>query len=107
MEPFAIISHLLPYVLAIFAVYLCIALFRQRRAFGWLFLSAVFLEPFLKLIICAFRGRPLLPYRTISVGSDGIMQVSYRMDFPFLSILAVVGLFMLLRESQNKDGESR
>jgi hypothetical protein len=50
----------------------------------------------------AIRGRPLLAYKTVSADSDGIMQVSYRMDFPFLYIIAVAGLFMLVRESQKK-----
>jgi hypothetical protein len=102
MEALAIISHLLRYVLAILAVYFCVTLFRQRRACGWLFVSAVFLEPFVLLVMRAVRGSPLLAYKTVSAGSDGIMLVGYRMDFPFLYIIAVVGLFMLVRDSQKK-----
>jgi hypothetical protein len=32
----------------------------------------------------------------------GAVQVSYRMDFPFLYMIAVVGFFMLVRRSRNK-----
>ncbi len=100
MEALAIISHLLHYVLAILAVYFCIMLFRRGRALGWLLISAVFLEPFLLLVVRVIRGRQLLAYKTVSTGSDGIMQISYRMDFPFLYIVSVVGLFLLVRETQ-------
>jgi hypothetical protein len=93
MEALAIISHLLHYVLAVAALYFCITLFRRRRVWGWLLLSAVFLEPFYLLFARAIRGRPLLAYKSVSAGSDGIMQVSYRLDFPFFYILAVLGFF--------------
>ena len=102
MEALAIISHLLHFVLAILAIYFCVTLFRRHRACGWLLVSAVFLEPFVLLFMRAIRGRPLLAYKTVSAGSDGIMQVSYRMDLPFLYIIAVAGLFMLVRDSQKK-----
>ena len=102
MEALAIISHLLHFVLAILAVYFCVSLFRRHRECGWLLVSVVFLEPFVLLLMRAIRGRPLLAYKSVSAGSDGIMQVSYRMDFPFLYIIAVIGLFMLVRDSQKK-----
>ena len=102
MEAPAIISHLLHFVLAILAVYFCVTLYRRHHACGWLLVSAVFLEPFLLLVMRAIRGRPLLVYKTMAAGSDGIAQVSYRMDFPFLYIVAVIGLFMLVRHSQKK-----
>ena len=102
MEALAIISHLLHFVLAILAIYFCVTLFHRHRACGWLLVSAVFLEPFVLLLMRAIRGRPLLAYKTVSAGADGIMQVSYRMDFPFLYLIAVIGLFMLVRDSQKK-----
>ena len=102
MEALAITSHLLHYVLAVLAIYFCVTLFRRSRACGWLLVSAVFLEPFFLLVMRVIHGRPLLAYKTTSLGADGIMQISYRMDFPFCYIVAVVGLFMLVRESQKK-----
>ena len=102
MEALAIISHLLHYFLAVAALYFCIALFRRQRVWGWLLLSAIFLEPFYLLLMRAIRGRPLLPYKVVSAGSDGIMQVSYRLDFPFFYVLAVVGLFLVFRHAQMK-----
>ena len=101
-EALAIFSHLLHYVLAVAAVYFCVTLFRRGRGLGWLLLSAVFCEPFYLLFMRAIRGRPLLAYKSVSAGSDGIMQVSYRLDFPFLYILAVIELFLLFRQSQRK-----
>ena len=102
MEAIAIISHLLHYVLGILAVCFCITLFSQERMYGWLLVSLVFCEPFVLLIMRAVRGHPLFSYKTMSVGSDGVMQVSYRMDFPILYCAAVVGLFLLVRESRKK-----
>jgi len=99
MEAIAIISHLLHYALAVVAVSFCVILFRRHRLVGWLFLSAVFLEPFLLLVMRGFRGLPLLRYKTIcDVGPDGVQQMSYNIDFPFLYMLAVAGLFMIARE---------
>jgi hypothetical protein len=102
MEALAISSHLVRYVLSILAVYFCITLFLRRRALGWLLVSALFLEPFLLLVMRAIHGRPLLAYKTVSAGSDGVMQASYHMDFSFLYLVAVIGLFMLVRGSQKK-----
>jgi hypothetical protein len=95
METLAITSHLLRYLAAALAIYLCLALFRRDKAWGWLLLSAVFLEPFTLLLVRAFRGQAVLTYKSMAVGSDGVMQVTYRMDFPLLHLLAVVGLFWL------------
>jgi uncharacterized membrane protein len=100
MEIIAIISHLLRYVLAVVAVILCVMLFRRQRQFGWLFVGAVFLEPLLLLVMRAFRGRPLLSYKTQALGSDGVLHVNYQWDFPVLYILTVIGLFLLVREAR-------
>jgi len=100
MEAIAITSHLLHYILASLAVTFCIMLFRHYRQVGWLLVCEVFLEPFAVLLMRAIRGRPLLPYRTMGAGPDGIMHVNYSMDFPVLYILAVVGLFLLVRETR-------
>ena len=98
METIAIILHLLHYVLALLAVIFCIILFRHHRQIGWLLICAVFLEPFVLLVMRAVRGRPLLPYRAMVTGPDGIMHVGYRMDFSVFYIVAVVGLFLLVWE---------
>lgn len=105
MEALAIISHLLHFVLALSAIYFCVTLFRRHRACGWLLVSAVFLEPFVSLFMRAIRGRSLLAYKTVSAGAEGIAQITYRVDFPFLYTIAVVGLFLLVRDSQ-KNTES-
>jgi hypothetical protein len=98
MEALAILSHLLHYVLAITAIVLCVRFYRRQRQCGWLFLTAVFLEPFVLLIIRALRGRPLMPYKVVSSSPEPFMQVSYRIDFPFLLMLGVIGLFLLAKE---------
>ena len=98
MEALAILSHLLLYVLAIIAIALCVRFYRRHRQCGWLFLAAVFLEPFVLLIMRALRGRPLMPYKVVSSSPEPLMQVSYRIDFPFLLTLGVIGLFLLARE---------
>jgi hypothetical protein len=98
MEALALFSHLLHYVLAVVAVYLCVTLYRRHRQCGWLLVSAVFLEPFVLMLMRAVRGRPLLRYSTSGPAVDGADQLTYNVDFPVLYILAVVGLFMLVRE---------
>ena len=102
MEAVALISHLLRYVLAIVAILFCVALFRRQRACGWLLVGVVFLEPFVFLFMRAMRGRPWLAYKSVSASPDGVMEVSYRLDFPFFYIAAVVGLFMLMRGAREK-----
>ena len=97
MEALAILSHLLHYVLAIIAIALCVRFYRRQRQCGWLFLAAVFLEPFVLLIMRAMRGRPLMPYKVVSSGPEPFMQINYRIDFPFLLTLGVIGLFLLAR----------
>lgn len=104
MEALVIISHLLQYVLAVAALYFCIMLFRRRRFWGWLLLSAIFLEPFYLLFARAIRGRPMLAFKSVSEGSDGITEVTYSLNFPFFYILAVLGLFLLFRQAQMKIG---
>ena len=103
MEALALISHLFRHVLMFAALYFCITLFRRRGGFGWLFLGAVFLEPLYLLLWRFVHGRPLLAYKSVS-GGEGIMEVNYRVDFPFFYILSVVGLFLLYRQSQKKIG---
>ena len=93
----AIISHLVHYALAILAMILCVTLFLRQHQVGWLLVGAVFVEPLLLLVMRAFRGHPLFSYKTQALGSDGILHVNYQMDFPVLYILAVVGLFLLVR----------
>ena len=101
MEIIAIISYLLHYVLAVVAVILCVKLFRRRCQFGWLLVGAVFLEPLALLVMRAFRGRPLLSYETQTLGSDSVLHVNYRLDFPVLYILGVIGLFLLFRGTRH------
>jgi hypothetical protein len=99
MGTIAIISHLLHYVLAVVAVILCVLLFWRQHQLGWLLVGAVFLEPLILLAIRAYRGRPLLSYKTQALGSDGVLHINYQWDFPVLYILAVIGLFLLVREA--------
>lgn len=101
MEALAIIPHLLEFALGIIAVYCCVTLFRRQRSFGWLLLGTIFLEPFILTSIRAIHGHhPLLAYKTMSAGSDGLMHLTCRVDFLFLYIIAVIGLFMLIRSAQ-------
>jgi hypothetical protein len=64
--------------------------------------SGVFLEPFVLMLMRAVRDRPLLRYRTSGPAVDGVGQLTYNVDFPVLYILAVVGLFMLVREMRRE-----
>jgi hypothetical protein len=98
MEALAILSHLFHYVLALLAIFFCVQLYRRQRQHGWLFLAAVFLEPFVPLFMRALRGRPLMPYKVVSSGPEPFMQIEYRIDFPFLLMLGVIGLCLLARE---------
>lgn len=102
MEALAILSHLLHYVLAVIAVTICLRLYRPQRQWGWLFLSAIFLEPFVLLVMRVLNGRPLMPYKVVNHGADLIMNVTYRYNFPFLYLLALVGLVLLFRQTRGK-----
>ena len=101
MEALAIASHLSRYVLAAAAVYFCIHLFRHYHRKGWLLLGVLFLEPFCLLVIRFAKHRPLLAYRAIGQGEGGVSELTYRMDFPLFYIVAVVGLFLLFRETRH------
>lgn len=98
----AITSHLLHFVVALLAIWCCILLFRHHRQRGWILLAAIFLEPFVLLVMRAIRARPLLPYRTYGGVVDGALQVNYRIDFPVLLIVAAVGLWMLVRHARRE-----
>jgi hypothetical protein len=102
MEALALLSHLFHFVVAGLAVYFCAKLFLHHRARGWLLLGAVFLEPFVRPLIRAASGRPLLPYKSVTPSTDGILHVNYKMDFQFLYLISVIGLFLLFRDSRKK-----
>lgn len=101
MEILAFASQLLPLVLSGLAILYCILLFRQRRHFGWLLMGTIFLEPYSSFLLRAIYGRPLLIHSTVSLepGSHGMdTLVSYHFAFPIFYILAVVGLYLLVRD---------
>src|SRR5450432_2386791 len=98
MEVIAVISHLAHYILAAVAIVLCVILYRRQRKCGWLLVGTVFREPFVLLVMRAIHGRPLFSYKTQSLGSDGVLHINYQWDFPVLYVLAVIGLYLLVRD---------
>jgi hypothetical protein len=102
MELIAIISNLLRYFLALAALVFCVMLFRHYRKIGWLLVGAVFLEPVVQLALRAAQGWPLLPYKRIVPSTDNLLHVEYTWDFPILYLLAVVGLFLLVRKIRDE-----
>ena len=100
----AIASHLLQIVLAPLAVFFCVTLFRRHRAVAWLLIGGVFFEPLARVVMRTLRGGPFLAYKSASAGSDGITGVTYHMNFPILYMVAVAGLFMLVRASAKSSG---
>jgi|GEM_PF-4779242 len=101
MEAIAIALYLSRYLLAVAAVSFCILLFRYSHRIGWLFLGALFLEPFFGILIRLSHGRRLLAYRKSSADEDGIAVLNYTWDVPVFYFVAVVGLFLLFREARS------
>jgi hypothetical protein len=63
--------------LALFAIGCSVILCRRQRTLAWLLIGAVFLEPFV-----------------------------YGIDFPFLYLSAVIGLFLLVQSSRTREAKS-
>ena len=102
MEIIAIISQLSQYIFAALAVIFCVVLYRRQRQFGWLLVSVAFIQPFYALILRAIHGRPLLTYMTVGSTSGGLQTVSYRIDFPFFYIVAIIGLYLLVQKARHE-----
>lgn len=100
MEITALTFDLLHYLLTIVAGSLCLALFRRNRQWGWLLMSVAFLQPVGFLITRAVLGHPMLTYKFSTVGADGLPSEIYRVDFPLLEMLAVIGLVLLVRSAR-------
>ena|SRR5690242_1807905 len=102
MKALAIISQLLPLVLAILAIVFCVILYRHYRHVAWLILGAAYLEPFWYLAMRAVHGRPLLYYMSVGTGPDGSTAIHYRITFPFFYIVTAIGLFLLVQHARRK-----
>jgi hypothetical protein len=98
----AIASQILQLLLAGLACFWSATLFRRNGSLGWLLLGGVFLEPFALVAMRMLRGGPWLAYKTMSAGADGVMNVTYRVDFRFFYIISVFGLFLLTRTSKHE-----
>ena len=72
----------------------------QSRQLGWVFVGAIFLEPFILMAMRAFRGRQVIIYKTQTAAGG----INFRWDFPVCEILALIGLLMLVRASGREAG---
>jgi TRAP-type mannitol/chloroaromatic compound transport system permease small subunit len=102
METLAIISQLSVYALSLLAVALCVTLFRRSQQPAWLFVSVVFIQPLCALVIRAIHGRPLLHFMSAQVSPDGLQRIRYTVEFPVFSLVAIIGLFILVRKIQHE-----
>ena len=102
MQTIAIISLLSYYITALLAVVLCVMLFRQSHQRGWLLVSVAFIQPFWLLASRAIHGRQLFTYMTVGVAPDGSQRISYRVDFPFFYVVAIIGLYLLVRKTHHE-----
>ena len=98
METLAIISQLSVYALALLAVALCVMLFRRSQQPAWLLVCVVFIQPICGLVMRAINGRPLLHFMSAQVTPDGLQRIRYTVEFPVFSLVAIIGLFLLVRK---------
>ena len=102
MEIIAIIFYLSYLVSAALAIYLCVILFRHYHQFGWLLVSVTFLQPFWLLLLRAINGHVALSYMTVGVAADGSQKINYRIDFPIFYVVAIIGLYLLVKKTRNE-----
>jgi hypothetical protein len=102
MQTLAIIGAASYYVFAIIGVTLCVILFRHYRQLGWLLVSVAFGQPIYFLFWRIIRGRPLLYYITATTAPDGSIKEFYRIDFPIYFIVAIIGLYLLVRKARHE-----
>jgi hypothetical protein len=99
METIAIIFYLSYLVSAALAIYFCVILFRHYRQIGWLLVSVTFLQPFWLLFVRAIHGHVALSYMTVVVAPDGSQKIGYRIDFPVFYVVAIIGLYLLVKKT--------
>jgi hypothetical protein len=97
MEIIAIICQGIPYVAGIVGFACCFRMYQSGRNWAWLLVGCAYLQPFLLVLMRLLRGRPIFPYKSSSLGSDGVLVVNYNFEIPVLVILSVVGLVLLVR----------
>jgi len=102
METLAIIAATSYYVFAIIGVTLCVILFRHYRQYAWLLVSVAFGQPIWFLFWRVIHGRPLLYYITATTAPDGSIRQGYRIDFPIFFIVAIIGLYLLVRKTRHE-----
>ena len=102
METLAIIAATSYYVFAIIGVTLCVILFRHYRQYAWLLVSVAFGQPIWFLFWRLIHGRPLLYYITATTAPDGSIRQGYHIDFPVFFIVAIIGLYLLVRKTRHE-----
>jgi hypothetical protein len=80
----------------------CGVLFRRSRQRGWLLVSVAFMQPFWTLLLRAIHGRQLFTYMTVGVAPDGSQRINYRVDFPVFYVVAIIGLYLLVRKTHHE-----
>jgi hypothetical protein len=98
METLAVLSQLSVYALSLLAVALCVMLFRRSQQPAWLLVSVVFIQPICALVMRVIHGRPLLHFMSAQVTPDGLQQIRYTVEFPVFSLVAIIGLYLLVRK---------
>jgi hypothetical protein len=102
METLAIIAAVSYYVFAFLAVALCVILFRHYRQYGWLLVGVAFIQPIWLLAVRLIHGRPLLYYITATTAPDGSIKTGYHIGFPVFHIVAIIGLYFLVRKARHE-----
>ena len=102
METLAIIAAASYYVFAFIALALCVILFRHYRQYGWLLVSVAFIQPIWTLAMRLLCGQPLLYYITATTTPDGSIKTGYHIAFPAFHIVAIIGLYLLVRKARHE-----
>src|SRR3954453_22191186 len=106
MDAVAIFLQVLKYGVSVLGVRYCMMLFRQYRQPAWLLIGPLFAEPWFLLILRAVRGQTWFVYRRFSSDALSHATVTYVMEFQVLQIMALLGLYLLVRQSREAANRS-
>jgi hypothetical protein len=93
---------ILTLVLAGAALVFCILIFRLNRNCGWLLLGVSFTYPFYRVVWRMAHGWSPFWYLHPAGGANGIPGQKIILEFPFWSVLAVLGLFLIYRKAKRE-----
>lgn len=81
MQSVAILLDVSHDILAVVAFILCLVLFRRHRQTGWLFVSAVFLEPLWILLLHALKGETV-DLLQVADAVEWLVECKLQIGFP-------------------------